>query len=368
MKNLVFIDNEPFTKRRDQLFYISKLKSEGIGVQVWDLSSFFPAARNVPDIVDADYVIIIKSIEDLNTKIIETNREETCFFVETVLNQYSRPIYNLLTHNNCYILRCNFYSNTIDGASFKLGTWVPWRIKMFLRRMEIIYSFYVNRKKWNGIKVDSYLTPLNEYGATGPINHPDYNDYKFKIETPYLDYPYIVFCDQYFPFHPELNIYVDQIDAQKYYCQMRALFDYVEKVTGMPVVIAAHPKANYTNNEFGDRLIIKYKTNNLVKYSNKVIFHSSNSISYAVLADKEILCIVTDDFMKVSFYSFLQGLSTVLHLKVNNLDRNNVETLRFEKISPKLRAKYIYSYLTSIETENIDNYTILKNAILSAKK
>ena len=149
---------------------------------------------------------------------------------------------------------------------------------------------------------------------------------------------------------------------------MRALFEYVEKVTGMSVVIAAHPEANYTNNEFGDRLIIKYKTNNLVKYSNKVIFHSSNSISYAVLADKEILCIVTDDFMKVSFYSFLQGLSTVLHLKVNNLDRNNVETLKFEKISPKLRAKYIYTYLTSRETEKIDNYIILKNAILSAKK
>ena len=53
---------------------------------------------------------------------------------------------------------------------------------------------------------------------------------------------------------------------------MRRYFDYLEEKYGMPVVIAAHPKSDYSGGEFGNRSIIKYKTDDLVFNARMVTF------------------------------------------------------------------------------------------------
>ena len=64
------------------------------------------------------------------------------------------------------------------------------------------------------------------------------------------------------------------------------------------MIIAAHPRSEYEKigNMFNDRIFIRDKTVNLVKFSNFVIAHSSTSISYAILYEKYVNIIFSGDF------------------------------------------------------------------------
>ena len=200
------------------------------------------------------------------------------------------------------------------------------------------------------------------------MNHPDYNDFKFNKEEPILQYNYIVFCDQYFPLHPDIIRFTSELCAEKYYLSMRKLFDHVEEITGLPVVIASHPKAKYDGTEFGERKIIKYQTKNLVVNSDKVIFHTTNSLSYSVMADKDVLCVYTDDFKSYTTgYQLLLGIKKALGLHPYNIDQEDMSKVQFESYNEKLRREYIYKYLTTKETENVDNYITIASTIIEAK-
>lgn len=64
----------------------------------------------------------------------------------------------------------------------------------------------------------------------------------------------------------------------------------------MPIIIAAHPKSNYVNGEFGNRRIIKYQTKNLIIYADRVILQLCNTISWVTLANKPLIFVTTDDY------------------------------------------------------------------------
>ena len=367
MKNIVLIDNEPFTKRRDQLFYISRLRGDGFDVQVWDVSTFFSTGSKFPDIIVADYVIKIENIEHLKVLLSKVDIPSTFFIVEASMSDDSYPIYKVLKEKHCFIARFDFFSNS--NIPLAKGT---------SRKTDCIQKLYLNFRavchkvrnifhsiRWYGIKYDVFLSPRRIKGVTGGINHPDYNDFLLNNQTPLLNYDYIVFCDQYFPLHPEVKNVAPNINVEKYYAQMRKLFDVVEKTSGMPVVIASHPKAEYEGCEFGNRNMIKYQTMNLVMNSKKVIFHTSNSLSFSVLANKEILCVYTDDFVNsnIGEYQLLLGIKNALKINIYNIDQVDLKEIKFEKINKEQRKSYIYDYLTTKGTKDLDNYYIIKSLI-----
>ena len=102
-----------------------------------------------------------------------------------------------------------------------------------------------------------------------------------------------MFLDQYLPFHPG---YIQrgekpEVTAEKYYPAMNNLFSYLEKKFNIEVIIASHPRADYSsrNNFFGDREIIKSDSMKLVENSISVLTHYSSSISYAIIYNKPII-------------------------------------------------------------------------------
>lgn len=368
MKKIVLIDNEPFTKRREQLFYINRLIADGFSVQIWDASPFFPADNNLVDIIREDYIKRVYNTEELENLLTTIDIPSTFFIVESAWIDCSRPIYRILKKHKCFIARFDFYSNVIQFSSRKWGQRGVLRIVYHIcKYLNNQLKTTIKKYKWYGIKFDVYLSPKKTEGVTGGINHPDYNDYKFKMEAPIIKKKYIVFCDQYFPLHPDILRFTSNVNAARYYSQMRVLFDYIEEETGLPIIIACHPKSNYSGQEFGDRTMIKYQTRNLVVNSEKVIFHTTNSLSYSVMANKEVLCVYTDDFKSYpAGYQLLSGIKKVLGIHTYNLDSVNLSDIYFEKYNKELRESYIYNYLTTKETENIDNYYTIKNIILNS--
>lgn len=110
--------------------------------------------------------------------------------------------------------------------------------------------------------------------------------------------PYAVLLDDAMSHHPDWAIEggmpddIPEIQADLSYAINR-----IESDTGLPIIIALHPKANYPEDEltrvFGDRLVFQNRTAELVKGAALVIGHTSTAFSLAVIFKKSTLCIIS---------------------------------------------------------------------------
>lgn len=371
MEKVIIIDSEPLTKGRAILFYLDQLKSDGFCVKVWDVSAFSNRGVNLPDKVKdygvqevhniSEFILLLSSVDISNTFFItEINKEDNYF-----------KLYKELTKRNCFIGRFDFYSHIVkvDVKERKQKNSVISIISnLIIRIVEYIkVKFFV--WKWKNIKYDIYLTAKSVPDKTGDLNHPDYNRFLLFDELPIIKSDYFVFCDNFYPLHPDLKPLIKNPDPLSYRNIMNKLFDMIESKYKCQVVIAAHPKADYQGTEFNGRKIIKYHTDNLVYFSKGVIMHASGSLAYAVTRNIPICFVTTDDMNGLSVINdCILGNSQLLGIPVLNLNNYDMEDIRFSYVKENLREKYIYGYLTTPQTEKIDNYNIIKQTIRNAKR
>lgn len=112
----------------------------------------------------------------------------------------------------------------------------------------------------------------------------------------FIDLPekYMVFVDQYIPFHPDRILTgITAIDGELYYKSLLMFFSDLEKATGMEVVVAAHPKSNYPPNFFGGRKSLTNSTEELISKSSLVLSHFSTAVCHAVKYTKPLIFITS---------------------------------------------------------------------------
>ena len=246
-------------------------------------------------------------------------------------------------------------------------------IKFLWRKSpDILYQLY---KKKNKIRNELFYfsSRNNECGIKGTIsiNHPDYEKFKFSEHRSIIKGDYIVFLDTFFPYHPDLKKFFNvnlEYCGNRYNKSLIRFFDFIEEKYKMPVVIAAHPKSNYKSGDFGKREIIRYQTDNLVINSSAVLTHGSNSISYAILADKPMALICTDDYEKVyRLKRITKLLGRYFKIPYYNIDKLNFNDFDFSNVDKNVRNDYIYSYLTTQETKNKKTKEIIKETITKVR-
>lgn len=131
----------------------------------------------------------------------------------------------------------------------------------------------------------------------------------------------------------------------------------------MPVVIAAHPKSDYSNGEFGNRRIIKYRTKDLIVYADKVVMQLCNTISWVTLADKSFAFVTTDDYVALSHRKRrFDALASLFGKSIYNIEHCDFSEVVFAKVPQEIRSHYIYTYLTDTEIEQKRNIDILKES------
>ena len=126
----------------------------------------------------------------------------------------------------------------------------------------------------------------------------DYDIYLAErdIVRPDPENPYALFIDQYVGYHPDSAMGIDQTeDPATFYPRLRRLFDRIETELGLEVVIAAHPRADYSDKPglFGNRRIVGGDTAALVRQSRLVVSHYSTALNFAVLFDKPAVMVTT---------------------------------------------------------------------------
>jgi hypothetical protein len=93
---------------------------------------------------------------------------------------------------------------------------------------------------------------------------------------------------------------------------MQAFFNHVERETGLPVIIAAHPRSEHLKLEELERLyrkkVIRGQTPQLVRDCSLVIAHMSTAINFAILFQKPILFVTTDKLERMVSGKFKPGI------------------------------------------------------------
>lgn len=360
-KTIILIDHEPFTIRRKELFYIEELIAAGFNVSVWNITRWYYPEMSIVDTIDKDYVKHIKGVIELQECLESCNIKDSVFIVESFWNWRTRELFRMLSDYKCCTIRMDLYANSTLMAPMST------RIKKLFSGL--IIGILKNRFKqllllgYNKIhkvkQYDYYLSSSAIVNRTHSINHPDYEKWRFDKSKPVIDGCYAVFCDIYFPYHPDIKNFAKcshEVNGEVYQRKLRDFFDFIELKYQLPVVIAAHPKADYDGNEFGNRPIIKYKTNNLIAYSSLVLMHWSNSVSFAVLNKRPIVLFYTDEHRtNYSWKSAIEQLSKTLGLAEYNIDKIGFYNVKPQCVDDNIASEYVHTYLTSKDVESRRN-------------
>lgn len=366
MKKIIIVCHDPLTNKIKSNFYIDDFIQEGFSVEYWDVSQYVSPGIVLADQIKNSFIKKFDQLIQIEDSLKKADVSNTVFVIEFQDNWRNRFLFKLLSDYQCYLIRIDMYGNT----SLKMSLAQKLRSFQFQRFSEMLTNRIERRrleifKRTNNVKeFDAVFSSSVVFANRIPINHPDYERY---IDDPEIrDDNYIVFLDIYFPLHPDIvyRMNVKGVIAERYQVSLKNFFDRIERKFNKKVIIAAHPKSKYNGYEFGNRKIVKGKTEQLVQNSSMVFLHYSNSISYAVLYDKPIAFISNNEFNKIrTLKSTQKKWTAVFKLPIINIDRN-FNDLYVKKLDRSIRSKYIYSYLTSKTMEKKHNFPVLVEYIL----
>lgn len=365
-RKIIFISNNPITVKIKELFHLAVFEENGFELECWDLSPFVDIElSNLPDKLSLPNIFTISSFSHMEQKVLQNNPDNTVFLSGLDDNYTYRKIFKLLKKQNFIITTIfpyagmqTFHYTLIHKIKRAFSSNIFKKISGLVKNS--YYSFY---KKIYHIDLTTYFFSSAQPCSVA-INHPDYEHFiKIKAaDTSIQKEAYIVFLDTYMPLHPDLVTFnaLKYVRPKNYQAAMCNFFEKLEQKFNAEVIIAAHPKARYDNFEFGKRKIIKYKTAELVKNAELVVSHMSNSTAYALLFDKPVIFITTNEVNSIPKFAFkLHCYVQQLNKRIYNIDQCSIQQMDFSKINDENRKKYLYSYLTSPETENISNKDIL---------
>ena len=158
--------------------------------------------------------------------------------------------------------------------------------------------------------------------------------YKLKKKTITTKFePYAVFLDQCLPFNPGPQIRGEKaiVTKDKYFPALNNFFSNFESKTGLKVIFAAHPRSRYDlypEYLYGRKYLLN-KTAELIINSKIVLLHSSTSLSFAVLYEKPMIFLTSDE-IKRSFHDFrVHSYSRSMNGLLFNIDyKNNYTKIR----------------------------------------
>lgn len=207
--------------------------------------------------------------------------------------------------------------------------------------------------------------------AINLIDYDHYRESKAGSER-LVDNPYAVFLDINLPYQSDLRIAgMRAVDAGTYDSALARYFDRVEQTLGLEVVIAAHPKSNYTPAHFGGRRTLQGVTAELVRDAEFVMSHHSTSVSYAVLNKKPIIFVYTDGMYSVyrrTIVDQMMGLATYLNAPILNIDRLAASALPEIFVDDARFDAFKYEFLTTHGSENMWSRDLFLREILAVSE
>jgi hypothetical protein len=139
------------------------------------------------------------------------------------------------------------------------------------------------------------------------------------------------------------------VEPAEFYARLRRLFERIEAELGLEVVIAAHPRADYSDKPglYGDRRIIPGRTVELVRDCRLALGVHSTAASFAVLFGKPLMVLATSGMVRhPSLVGVCENLAAALGRGIDWLDDPEaVDVARATRVDAHAYARYVADYI-----------------------
>ncbi|TGK78456.1 hypothetical protein EHQ24_18070 [Leptospira noumeaensis] len=375
-ESIIFFVETPFTERDEKRFGIRELSQQGFIVEVFQLEDIFHKQKYsaTKESNKKEYITYFSTIKELENELQKRSKR----FLVILLTGYYLELLKLF-NKQCidYALYC---TNRIPTPLEVVNDSKYIRIKQKLVEeglLSVLKSIGRTLKK--SLEVVNGKTPLAptyviaggsrsiehltkktldsarviwthgldfdlflQSKQTNRISHSFLDIYGNLVEQSKFN-NYIVFLDEYTPYHPDNDFFkIPHADKKEtYYPRLESFFQYLEKKYNAKVIIAAHPRSEYeTKTHFKSFTIIKDRTLDLIENCQFALIHSSTSINFINLFEKEAVFFYTSTMR--NFYKNMVATFANLHGKNPteidfNTDYDSLNLLD-EKID---RSKYL---------------------------
>lgn len=383
MRALKIISAIPLTPHLHDQLQIEHAQKSGISVEFVDLSMFYfgkksmPAPTNHKAFANVN-ILKIPSIKDFARYCEKIPETSIVVFVEG-WSSLSIPIWRILSKGNFKIAAAVTDPIPILSEQKSRST-----LKKTAQRLHKILNLLISDPSRLVMTLMEFLPPkmrgcrtldivlLGGGTATelwhqklvgsatrkvsGPSN--DYVIYKKMQSNPEQTPRHIVFIDQSLANHADFALLglPQPVSMEKYYRALCELFSHWENSLGLPVVIAAHPKGSYPKHSdfFGGRKILHGKTSVLIAQSLFAATHYSTAVNLAVLCNKPIIILTSDELNRSPLFNLMKALAVSLKCAVINIDHDQIETPS-TSIDAKAYATFCDTYIKSpkCNSENV---------------
>lgn len=365
-RKVIYVALGPLTERIAREWFLDFLIERGLRVEYWNLSRLVGGIAGEHGEKKAGCVREFDSWAALQAA---AARPENAGAVCVMLMGYGGrfiPVYRLLSRYGCRMVYLTF--GALPERNHR-----RWRV----RRFEVANPWRLARRIFDKLRAVGYLRlglvkpyaavfaagPMLESGAFCtekwvPINGFDYD--KFQAAKRSQERPatgsYAVFLDIFLPYQSDLKFEGGvRIDAETYYASLNGFFARVERIFGVRVVVAAHPKARYDAARFEGREIHSGKTAELVRDCRFAIAHHSGSVNFAVLARVPVVFVYTQPMLDLyadTRVASIRDIAGYLGARVCNIDAIAADDqVEMSEVDEAVYDKFVQTYLAGAPTE-----------------
>lgn len=384
MNKIVFLKFTPLTQKVYTDCCMEALLSNGYLIEYWEISKLVDAHYTNFERFDPANNLELKDVENYNEfRRLVSQNEKTLFITLMSLKLKHIKFLKILSKQNCKLAFWGPFPTpyerrtTVDRLkriSLKgIRAKINQEIIKFCFKIKYVhlidYMFAAGRKGCLELCLGFHIKDFMKNIQLFPINSSDYNNYKYKTQNRVVDYDYIVFLDEYYPFHPDDDLWgTRRYPNDIYYASLNRTLDIIEKHYGLKVVVAAHPKALLykEHNYFNGRTVLFNATGSLVKFARMAITHDSTSMSFAVMNKIPILQLTSDwlEHNRQDLIHSIQSFSNRLALPVLNMDKVKDSdlvdiSLGLTQEQSDLFDVFIYDYCTTPGLDKSNDQLIL---------
>lgn len=293
---------------------LNLMKEKGMEVEAWSLEHiFFPnfKADRRDVIVNGMPTFYLNNYFKFVQKVFKQKRKKAIFIlnmpVHNIKVNICEAIIKLLGFRYCMTyLQPVLNEGTMGRLKYSKLNKIWWEDFMD-RLFQPEYNFVATKVNFLDYSSKDRIQKNNNI----MIHTLDYDRFlKERNEPCIMEEDYILFLDEYEPFHSDgelLNLVNPNKNAERYYSQLNKLFSMLEKYTGYSVVIAEHPRADYSDKEhylYGRRHF-RNKTIVLVRDCKFAITHCSLAQDYIVLFDKPFIIICNNGIKNAPLWRYM---------------------------------------------------------------
>lgn len=312
-KNKIKIKQDKIKSEKEFLFKLNNIMPEYVidGIQS-EFTQFLKMKVNF----EFKYISFNDAIVNWNTNYLKFINS---YFLKSFFNHYKNLIFQIVKYKN---INFNYDIGFFAGDDSK-------KLLVFKRTKEIF---------WIG-------------------SHDYYSNYKKKkIKT---DKNLITYIDSNLYLNPEVQQNYNKTENLTFkYLQnhFRKIFDAIERLTNLKIVVALHPNPkllrNFDHHSLFKRKIYKNKTIELIKKSKFVITDLSTAINFAILNYKPIVFAYNNKIKSHKFYDNLLANSQLLGSTAINSDENLKNLKISYNVSSKKYNQFKKLFINNSNTHN----------------